>query len=210
VFVRMARSRPTVAVSEDVPEKELREPPEFQGHYDPHLWFDVKLWTAAITRTQRALMELDASGAEVFAKNAEDYRKELLELDAWVRAEMAKVPRQRRVLITSHDAFGYFGRAYEVDVVGLQGISTVTEAGLNDITRLVDLIVSRKIKAVFVETSVSEKNLRSVVAGAKERGHDVKIGGTLFSDSMGAEGTPEGTYVGMIKHNVTTIVNALR
>lgn len=210
IFVKMARSKPTVAVTEAIDPKLLREPPEFQGHFDPHVWFDVMLWTKAVEQIATALSELDPANAKTYRENAATYITELKALDAWCREQMARVPKAGRVLVTAHDAFGYFGRAYEVDVVGLQGISTVSEFGLKDVQRLVDLIVSRKIKAVFVESSIPQKSIDAVVTGAKARGHDVRIGGTLFSDAMGDPGTPEGTYIGMVRHNVMTIANALQ
>ncbi|MBI2346585.1 MAG: zinc ABC transporter substrate-binding protein [Deltaproteobacteria bacterium] len=209
IFVKMARTRPTIAVTEDVDAKRLREPPEFQGHYDPHLWFDVELWTGAVHRIARGLAEFDPAHAKEYQANAEHYIAELMTLHTWCGEQIAQIPKGQRVLITAHDAFGYFGRAYDIDVVGLQGISTVSEFGLKDVQRLVDLIVARKIRAVFVESSIPKRSIEAVVEGARARGHDVRIGGTLFSDAMGQSGTPEGTYVGMVRSNVNTIVPAL-
>ncbi|HYM82204.1 MAG TPA: zinc ABC transporter substrate-binding protein [Candidatus Limnocylindria bacterium] len=210
LMVKMSRTRPTFAVSEFVPESLLREPPEFLGHYDPHIWFDVSLWRRSVERVRDALSELDPSHRADFERAAAAYDDSLEALHAWVGAEMATVPKGRRVLVTAHDAFGYFGRAYDVDVVGLQGISTVTEYGLADVRRLVDLITSRGVKAVFIESSVPRRSIDAVVEGCRARGHAVTVGGTLYSDAMGADGTPEGTYVGMVRANVSTIVGALR
>jgi manganese/zinc/iron transport system substrate-binding protein len=210
LLVRMSRTRPTVAVSEYIPDSLLREPPEFQGHYDPHIWFDVSLWRRAVERTRDALVEASPSHRSDFERSAAAYLDTLDALHAWCREQMATVPKERRVLVTAHDAFGYFGRAYDVEVVGLQGISTVTEYGLNDVRRLVDLIVGRRVKAVFIESSVPRRSIDAVVEGCRARGHQVVVGGTLFSDAMGAAGTPEGTYVGMVRANVRTIVEALR
>ncbi len=210
LLVRMSRTKATVAVTEAIPETLLREPPEFLGHYDPHVWFDVSMWLHAAGRVRDALSEADPAHREVFARNAAAYLDSLDALHAWVRQEMATVPRERRVLITAHDAFGYFGRAYDVEVVGLQGISTVAEFGVADVRRLVDLIAGRGIKAVFIESSVPRRSIDAVVEGCRGRGHPIEVGGTLFSDAMGAAGTPEGTYVGMIRANVRTIVEALR
>jgi manganese/zinc/iron transport system substrate-binding protein len=210
LFVKMSRTRPTVAVTEAIPESLLREPPEFQGHYDPHVWFDVAMWRMAVGRVRDALIELDPAHRADFTANAAAYLDTLATLDAWVRESMATIPRERRVLITAHDAFGYFGRAYDVEVVGLQGISTVSEFGLADVQRIVGLIVSRRIKAVFIESSVPRRSIDAVVEGCKGRGHPVAIGGTLYSDAMGAAGTPEGTYAGMVRANVRAIVQALR
>ena len=148
--------------------------------------------------------------APVITKNSPAYFTELDSLNNYVKTQMASIPKPQRVLITAHDAFGYFGRAYDTEVKGLQGISTVSDFGLNDVTQLVNLIVSRNIKAVFIETSVSDQSIKAVMDGCSQKGHPVAIGGTLFSDAMGSAGTPEGTYVGMVKKNVETIVGALR
>jgi manganese/zinc/iron transport system substrate-binding protein len=210
LFVRLARSRPTVAVTESIPPERLREPPEFAGHYDPHVWFDVSLWMKAVERVRDAYIELDPAGRESYEKNAAAYLEELRQLHEECKRELAKIPKASRVLVTAHDAFGYFGRAYDIEVRGLQGISTESEAGVKDVNHLVDLIVQRRIKAVFVESSVPHKNIQAIVEGCKARGHDVRIGGELFSDAMGKPGTPQGTYVGMVRHNVRTIVEALK
>jgi manganese/zinc/iron transport system substrate-binding protein len=210
VLVRMSRTRPTVAVTEAIPESLLREPPEFLGHYDPHVWFDVSLWERAVGRIRDALIEIDPRHRDDFTRAAATYADSLRELHRWVTETMATIPAERRVLVTAHDAFGYFGRAYATDVVGLQGISTVAEFGVADVRRLVDLIAQRGIKAVFIESSVPRRSIDAVVQGCRGRGHEVVVGGTLYSDAMGAEGTPEGTYIGMVRANVTTIVEALR
>ena len=210
LLVRMSRNKPTVAVTEGIPESLLREPPEFLGHYDPHVWFDVSMWRGSVARARDALIEADPAHRADFESRAAVYLDSLDALHAWCRAEMATVPETRRVLVTAHDAFGYFGRAYAVRVVGLQGISTVTEFGVADVRRLVDLIVERGVKAVFIESSVPRRSIDAVVEGCRSRGHPVVVGGTLFSDAMGAAGTPEGTYIGMVRANVRTIVGALK
>lgn len=210
VLVRMSRDRLTVPVTEAVPESLLREPPEFAGHYDPHLWFDVALWRRVADRIGAALIEADPAHRGDYERNAAAYDDSLAALDAWVRETIATIPASSRVLVTAHDAFGYFGRAYGLEVVGLQGISTVSEFGLADVRRLVDLIVSRRVKAVFIESSVPRRSVDAVVEGCRARGHRVAVGGTLYSDAMGPEGTPDGTYLGMVRANVRTIVEALR
>lgn len=210
LFERMASTRPTVAVAEAIPQDRLFQPPEFEGHFDPHVWFDPTLWTHTIDEAERALSDMDPDSAHIYRANADRYRAELEELHEWITAEMDTVPREQRVLVTAHDAFGYFGNQYDVEVVGLQGISTETEAGVADVQALVELIASRKIKAIFVESSVPRRNLEAVQAAVRARGHEVAIGGELFSDAMGEPGTPGGTYVGMIRHNVQTIASALR
>lgn len=210
LFVRMARQTPTIPVTESVPESELREPPEFQGHYDPHIWFDVRLWIKAVERVRDALVEIDPAHAAAYRQNAAEYAGTLQKLDAEVRARIQTIPKNQRVLVTAHDAFGYFGRAYGIEVVSLQGINTAAEFGLRDVQRLVDILLERNVKAVFIESSVPRRSIDAVVEGAQARGRKVSIGGQLFSDALGAEGTPEGTYAGMVRHNVETIVAALR
>ena len=209
VLVKMARGKPVVAVTETIPENLLREPPEFQGHYDPHVWMDPSLWKHTLTPIVRELSKSRPQAASAFQARADTLGRELDSLTQWSKTELAAIPKEQRVLITAHDAFGYFGRAFDIDVRGLQGISTASEYGLNDVTELVNLLVSRKIKAVFVETSVPTKPLEAVLEGARAKGHPVKIGGTLYSDAMGDPRTPDGTYPGMIRHNVTTIAEAL-
>jgi manganese/zinc/iron transport system substrate-binding protein len=212
ILVKIARAdRPVVAVAaEGVDQSRLLEPPEFQGHYDPHVWFDVSMWRQTVRPVVETLSTKDPGSKALFEQNARAYEEQLDELHAYCKEQLGTIPTSQRVLVTAHDAFGYFGRAYDVKVIGLQGISTVSEASLRDIERLVDLIVSSRVKAVFVESSVSTRNIEAVVQGCKRKGHPVKIGGTLFSDAMGQEGTPEGTYVGMVRHNVHTIVAALK
>jgi manganese/zinc/iron transport system substrate-binding protein len=180
------------------------------GHLDPHVWFDVALWSRCVAVVGEVLAKADPEHAEQYRENATSYTSELLgDLDAWVRSRIATIPVEQRVLITSHDAFRYFGRAYQVEVRGLQGISTASVAGVKDVEDLVDMIVERKIKAIFVESSVPPKALEAVQEHVRRRGHNVVIGGEMFSDAMGD--TPETNhYVGMIRHNVETLVGALR
>lgn len=210
VLVQLAQRVRTVQVTDEIPQDLLREPPEFAGQYDPHVWFDVKLWSMAAERIAKALAEADPAHADEYRSNAEAYLAELEQLDAYAREQIATIPKEQRVLVTAHDAFGYFGRAYDIEVMGLQGISTAAEYGLQDLTRMVDVIVERNIKAVFVESSVSPKSIEALVRGVEDKGGTVKVGGELFSDAMGESGSPEGTYVGMVRHNVDTIVEALK
>lgn len=210
VLVKMARNVHTVQVTETIPEDLLREPPEFQGQHDPHVWFDVSLWSKAAERIRDALIEADPAHKADFERNAADYLAKLNETDAYVRARIAEIPKDQRVLVTAHDAFGYFGRAYDIEVMGLQGISTAAEYGAQDLSRLVDTIVERKIKAVFVESSISPKSIEALVRGVEGEGGTVKIGGQLYSDAMGEAGTPEGTYIGMVRKNADIIADALK
>lgn len=209
-LVKVARAgKPVYAVTELIDESFLLEPKEFQGHYDPHVWMDASAWSRCVEAAAKALGEFDPPNAEHYRQNAARYREELAKLHAYAQTAIATIPEKSRVLITAHDAFNYFGRAYKITVKGIQGISTESEAGLQDINRLVDSIVEHDVKAVFVETSVADKNVRALVDGARSKGKNVVIGGTLFSDAMGAPGTYEGTYLGMIDHNVTLITRAL-
>ncbi|MBD3258040.1 manganese transporter, partial [candidate division GN15 bacterium] len=192
------------------PDSLLRHPAEYDGQPDPHIWFDFSLWSMAVGEIGDALAKLDPDHAEQYQVNTQALTDSLTGEHERIKTQIAVIPEERRVLVTAHDAFGYFGDAYHIEVEGLQGISTVAEAGLHDVTQLVDMLVKRKIKAVFVESSVSKKAIESVVEGCRSRGHKVVIGGELFSDAMGEAGTPEGTMLGMMRYNVSTIVNALK
>ena len=210
ILARMARYRPAVAVAEQVPPGELLTVKDFEGQYDPHLWFDVRLWSKVLDPIERALIELLPEQAETIRDRATALRTELLELDAWAETALGVIPPEHRVLVTAHDAFGYFGRRYGFEVLGLQGISTATEAGLQDVERLVHRIVQGRIPAIFVEASIPPRSIQAVQAACQARGHRVAIGGELFSDSMGPPGTKEGTYAGMVQHNVRTLVAGLQ
>lgn len=210
VLEEMGRRTRTVAVTSGIPEERLlAASADYPGQYDPHVWFDVSLWREIVGVVERALSEVDPDGANGYAARALELREELDELHAWVGAELARIPPERRVLVTAHDAFHYFGRAYGLEVRGLQGISTVTEPGAAEVQALAEFLVARGIPALFVETSVPRRTLEAVLAAVRSRGGQVRIGGELFSDAMGAAGTPEGTYAGMVRHNVTVIVDAL-
>jgi len=198
-----------VAVAEAVPENLLIGSEDYEGRYDPHLWMNPNLWARVVLNIRDALIEADPEGAATFTANADAYLDEIAELARYTTEVLSTVPTESRVVLSSHDAFNYFGNAYGFEVVGIQGISTESEAGLQRISELVDLLIDRDIGAVFVETSVSDRNIRALIEGAAARGHEVEIGGELFSDAMGEPGTYEGTYIGMIDHNATTIATAL-
>jgi manganese/zinc/iron transport system substrate-binding protein len=210
IFERMAAHRTTVPIGAAVDSAKLRFPARFEGHPDPHVWFDLTLWRQAVARLAEVLVTSDSANAGYYRANAVAYLDSITVLDTWVREQIATIPENQRVMITAHDAFEYFGRAYGLEVRGLQGISTVTEAGLQDVTSMVDFLVARDIKAVFVESSVPRRTIEAVVDGCRAKGHEINIGGELFSDAMGQAGTPEGTYFGMVRHNVNTIAGALR
>lgn len=181
-----------------------------EGHPDPHVWFDVTLWTAAAQVVGDSLAKHDAAHADTFRKRTESLVSRLGKLHEETRTTIATLPKERRVLVTSHDAFRYFGRAYDIEVRGVQGINTEAEASVRDIASLVDFLVKRQVKSVFVESSVNPRNMQSLIEGCKARGHDVHTGGELFSDAMGDPGTPDGTYEGMIRHNVATFLKGLQ
>ena len=208
LFEKMAAHKPVIAVSDNIDRSALLSAGD--GQYDPHIWFDVRLWMTVTETIRDALAEFDQTHAEHYRKNAEAYLQQLENLHRETAEKIGSVPEKSRVLVTAHDAFGYFGKAYGIKVVGLQGISTASEAGAKDVSDLRDFLVENGIKAIFVESSVPRKAIEAVIQGAKQKGHEVKIGGELFSDAMGAEGTPEGTYIGMMRHNVNTIVEALK
>ena len=209
ILAKMSGDTVAVAVTDDIDRSLLLTPPEYEGLYDPHLWFDVKLWMKVVGKVRDTLREFDADNTVLYRRNAEGYLAKLTELDAYVKAQAARVPSQQRVLVTAHDAFNYFGKAYGFQVRGLQGISTATEAGIADVQELTTFIAERRIPAIFVESSVSSRSLEAVKAAVRSKGFNVEIGGELFSDAMGTDGTPEGTYVGMVRHNIDTIVQAL-
>ncbi|MBX3395555.1 MAG: zinc ABC transporter substrate-binding protein [Phycisphaerae bacterium] len=208
-FIKVARQRPVYAVTDLIDESILIVPAALGGHPDPHVWMDPSLWSICAKQVAITLGNLDPPRRETFVANHAKFAEELTQLDAYARKCLDSVPERSRVLVTAHDAFRYFARAYGMEVHGIQGISTESEAGIADINRLVDLLVTREVKAVFIESSVSDKNIRALIEGAAARGHTVTIGGTLYSDAMGKPGTYEGTYVGMIDHNVTTITRSL-
>lgn len=205
----LARRTPVVAVAESLDPDRLLASDEYSERFDPHVWMAPPLWSAVVDAVADAIIEARPGSEEAIRRNAGTYKSELAALDGYASEAIASVPEPSRVLLTAHDAFGYLGREYGLEVLGIQGISTESETGLARIGELVDLLVERNIGAVFVESSVSDRNVRALIEGARARGHEVVIGGELFSDAMGPEGTYEGTYLGMIDHNVTTIARAL-
>lgn len=209
VFERIGRTRPAYGIADDLPHDRLIATSNFASGYDPHVWFDPTLWSLAVDQVAQRLSALDEAHAAAYQTNAARYKKELAELDAYARQRLDAIPQNRRVLITAHDAFGYFGRHYNIDVRGLQGISTASEAGAADVQQLAAFIAERDIRAIFVESSVPQTTISAVQAAVRARGHEVAIGGQLFSDALGAVDTPEGTYAGMFRANVNTIADAL-
>ncbi len=209
ILHEMDRGTPTVAVAGTIPKELLLSSSSFQGYPDPHVWFDVPLWIRAAETVRDQLVQLDPKNAAGYQKNASAYIAKLQALHQSILERVAVLPTSRRVLVTAHDAFNYFGRAYGFEVVGLQGISTESAAGAKDVQELADFIVKRRIPAIFFESSIPKRNITAVEEAVRSRGFNVHIGGELFSDALGTPGTPEGTYLGMVNHNVSTIVGAL-
>ncbi|MCK2018558.1 metal ABC transporter solute-binding protein, Zn/Mn family [Peribacillus frigoritolerans] len=208
IFEMMSKDKPTIAVTEDFKKNQLRK--VGASEHDPHVWFDVKLWIVAAEAVKKELIAKDPDNEAEYRENYEEYVVQLEELDKYVHEEIDKVPEDQRVLVTAHDAFGYYGQSYGLDVRGLQGINTLSEYGSKDVTDMRNYLVENKIKAIFIESSVPRKAIEAVIQGAGKQGHKVEIGGELFSDAMGERGTEEGTYIGMVRHNTDTIVRALK
>ena len=208
-LLELANDRPVVAVAEKVPDNLLIGSDEYDGRFDPHLWMDPSIWSYLVLNVKDALIEILPEAKTRFTYNTENYLKEIEQLKNYTNRVLASVPQKNRILLTSHDAFNYFGQAYGFNVIGIQGISTESEAGLQRMSELVDLIIEMNVQAVFIETSVSDRNIKALVEGASAMGHEVTVGGELFSDAMGEPGSYEGTYIGMIDSNSTTIAIAL-
>ncbi len=201
--------KPVFAITDRLDRSRLRPIPGSTGQYDPHVWMDVSIWADCAQDTAAALAAIDPAGADDYRRRAKVYRESLLELDAYVSGVIQSIPEQQRVLVTAHDAFNYFSARYGIEVRAVQGISTESEAGVQDVNALVDFLVAQKIPAVFVETSVSSKPLQAVIEGCRSRGVTVSLGAMLYSDAMGSAETYEGTYLGMIDANATRIAQQL-
>ena len=209
VLQQLGQQKPVIAVGETVARAHLLEGEEEDEEHDPHIWFDVQLWMQAVATVRDTLIEVNPERTAVYEANAAAYLAELADLHTYIEQEVARLPPEQRVLITAHDAFRYFGHAYGFEVYGLQGISTEAEAGTADVQALANFIAENQIRAIFIESSVPVRNVEALQAAVSSRGFQVEIGGELFSDAMGSPGTPEGTYIGMVRHNVDTIVGAL-
>lgn len=208
VFENMKKSKITMAIGETIPESELLN--DEDGAVDPHIWFNIDLWKKALQAAVEEMKKELPEHADVFEKNKDSYFQKLDDLKEEAMEKMEKIPAEQRVLVTAHDAFGYLGEMYDLEVVGLQGLSTEDEVGISDIQNTIDLLVERQIPAVFVESSVNQNSINAVIEGAEKAGLQVKLGGELFSDAMGKKGTEEGTYIGMYRHNINTIYEALQ
>ena len=211
LFEKLEKQKNMIVATDAIAQNDLINNTEFQGAYDPHIWFDIQLWNTSTNYISKELSSLVTdSVAQEFQVNTRQYTESLNNLHEAIIANFKNVDPKQKVIITAHDAFGYFGRAYGFEVRGLQGISTTSEYGLKDVSDLVNFIIEKEIQSVFVETSVASKSLEAIVEGCKEKDHEVKIGGKLYSDAMGPEGTSDGTYIGMVMHNVKTILKGLK
>ncbi|HEX7003035.1 MAG TPA: zinc ABC transporter substrate-binding protein [Trueperaceae bacterium] len=209
VLEGFSRRKPTIAVSEAAVGREEVITTEDSYGVDPHVWMDVGLWADTVPVIARVFAELQPECSDYFEENAREYLANLQALHEWVKAAVATIPPQQRILITAHDAFSYFGRAYGIEVEGIQGISTESEAGVADIRRMADIVAHRRVPAVFIESTINPRTIQAVVDAAVQRGHRVEIGSQLYSDALGTEGTAAGTYIGMIYSNVSNIVGDL-
>lgn len=213
VFEKLAARRPTFAVTDGLVEAKdtrLRKPPEFEGYFDPHVWHDPKIWSDCVRYAATKLGELDPQHKSEYDANAQAYIDELTQLDDESRAKLAEIPKPQRVLVTAHDAFGYFCKTYDIESMPLGGVTTEEEVSIGRMDEVINFIVERKIKAVFVESAVAPRIVEALVEPCRKQGHEVAIGGELYADALGAAGTPDATYIGMIRANVETIVKALK
>lgn len=211
VFEKMRyQNKKTIAVADAIDESTLIESEFFASNYDPHIWFDISNWEIITKYLVKELSALDSKNAELYQKNGTEYLKELAELKTTITEMVSSLPVEKRILVTAHDAFNYFGKAFQFNVVGLQGLSTATEAGVKDVQKMAAFIMEKNVKAIFVESSVPKRTVEALQEAVKSKGHEIVIGGTLYSDALGDAGTIEGTYIGMYKHNVKTIISSLQ
>lgn len=211
VFEKMKhQNKKTIVVSDVINKKNLISSELFASNYDPHIWFDLNNWSKITSYVAEKLAEIDAKNAPFYQQNAKEYLEKLVALNKEVESKINELPIEKRILVTAHDAFNYFGRQHQFNVVGLQGLSTATEAGVQDVQKITKFIIENKVKAIFVESSVPKRTIEALQEAVKSKGQEVVIGGTLYSDALGSAGTEEGTYIGMYKANVNTIVNALK
>jgi manganese/zinc/iron transport system substrate-binding protein len=210
VLQKMKANHTVIALSDGISQDKLRPFNQGTDAWDPHIWFDISLWRSALHYAAGKIAQRDSGGKELWKKSSQEYLLSLDSLHGWVQSTIATIPAERRILITAHDAFGYFGRAYNIQVIGLQGISTVSEYSVKDVLALSNLIIDRGVRAIFVESSVPRRSIEAVVENVKAQGGNVHIGGQLYSDALGNANTPEGTYIGMVSANVRVIAQSLR
>jgi manganese/zinc/iron transport system substrate-binding protein len=209
ILKQLGKRKTVVAAAESIPDSMLRSSVQYENAYDPHVWFDVSLWKYAVNEIGRAIIVYDSTNRDYYQANLDKYLSQLDKLHQFVKKQISSIPKKKRVLVTAHDAFGYFGAAYDIQVEGVQGLSTVSDFGLRDIADISDLIIKNNVSAIFVESSVSDKAIKAVVIGCQQQGHNVRIGGSLYSDAMGPFGSTEGTYIGMVEYNTQTITTEL-
>ncbi|ALJ05468.1 manganese transporter [Pseudalgibacter alginicilyticus] len=209
VFKKMKTTK-TVAISDALDKKTLIGSEYFASNYDPHIWFNINYWIQATVFVTKTLSEAIPDKKDIFETNRDTYLKQLNMLESELKNTIETLPKNKRILVTAHDAFNYFGKSFGFEVVGLQGISTATEAGVQDVQKLSTFIIEKNVKAIFIESSVPKRTIEALQAAVNSKGHNVTIGGSLYSDALGNNGTTEGTYIGMFKYNVKTIVNALK
>jgi manganese/zinc/iron transport system substrate-binding protein len=209
IFQHLQEYKTTIPITKDIPQENLIASFEYDNHYDPHVWFHLPLWMNTIHTIAETLCDEDPEHAEEYKKNAANYHKECETVFERTSKLLQKIPKEKRILITGHDAFQYFAQAYDFEVVGLQGISTESQVGSQDIQQLIDFIVLRKIPALFIETSTPIRNIKTIQEGVAQKYFSVEIGGELYSDALGSKGTPENSYLGMIESNIYTIYHAL-
>ncbi len=210
VFEKMEGKKTTISLGDNLPKEELIPSEYFASNYDPHVWFNIQFFKKFAQNVSEVLSKADPENAKDYEANNTAYQAKLDALEIQIKEIIATLPQEKRILVTAHDAFNYFGRQYGFEVVGLQGISTATEAGVQDVQRLSDFIIAKKVNAIFIESSVPRRTIEALQAAVLDKNHKVKIGGSLFSDALGGPETPEGTYIGMFTYNVNTIVNALK
>ncbi len=211
IFERMKqRGKHLYPITDTVNNNDLIPSGEFESNYDPHIWFDISIWKTATKYVTEKLADYDPENKEYYNKNKEKYLAKLDSLQEEITALISQVPEDKRILITAHDAFKYFGKAYDFKVMGIQGISTASEAGVKDIQNLSNIIVKNQIKAIFVETSVPERNIKALQKSVRSKGFKVNVGGQLYSDALGSKSEKTGTYTGMFRHNVETIAKGIK
>lgn len=210
VLTKYGKEKPVIKVSDGIPKDLLIKSADFEDSYDPHIWFDPNIWSKGLSYVADELGKIDTNATNYYADNCKAYEKKLEDLTDWAKNRLTEIKDTNRVLITSHDAFSYFGRRFNIEVRGIQGISTLSEVGLKDIADMVDFVIEREIKSIFVETSTSDKTAQSIVDGAKDKEYDLSLDGPLYSDALGEPGGDGGDYIGMVKSNVEVIVNGLK
>jgi manganese/zinc/iron transport system substrate-binding protein len=211
VFEKMgSKTKTPIALGEEIDKTTLIGSDYFASNYDPHVWFNIEYFKQFAQKVTAVLIEKDSKNSKYYKANEDEYIAKLNTLQKTITSKIETLPKDKRILVTAHDAFNYFGKNYGFEVVGLQGLSTATEAGVKDVQNLANFIIEKQLKAIFVESSVPKRTIEALQKAVNSKGHDVQIGGTLYSDALGSAGTVEGTYIGMFKYNVNTIVNALK